>query len=146
MWGTVLKPVVGTNVGTEATKNRNPLICNGLRMSKWRDSPPGRKLNLRGRHCRAFRLFRLTRSPSFRLRRTAHCAVGRLAPPRPYRPRVRIPAIDIAKRRYPQGASPFCCRSGGIRIRSGLWHPVHICNIWCNSVSITDRFHDIQYN
>ena len=79
-----------------------------------------RKLNRRSRHCRAFRSFRLTRSPSFRLRRTAHCADGRLTPPRPYRPRVRLSAIDIAKRRHPQGASPFCCRSGGIRTRGLL--------------------------
>ena len=74
--------------------------------SKWRDSK--RNLNLRTAplersHCS----FRLIRSPLFRLCRTAHCADVRLAHPRPYRPRVRIPATDKQKWESPVKGAPI---------------------------------------
>ena len=67
-----------------------------------------RNLNLRTAplersHCS----FRLIRSPLFRLCRTAHCADVRLAHPRPYRPRVRIPATDKQKWESPVKGAPI---------------------------------------
>ena len=76
----------------------------------WRDcrASLARNLNLRTAplersHCS----FRLIRSPLFRLCRTAHCADVRLAHPRPYRPRVRIPATDKQKWESPVKGAPI---------------------------------------
>ena len=63
-----------------------------------------RSLNRRGFPSPGRRLFRLTRSRRYRLRRLPHRGTASLTPPRPYRPRVRILRICNHKKAPSRGA------------------------------------------
>ena len=118
--GVPLVEVAGFPSGPQAQSSREALLCLPLvSLDSFAFLPPAADSTL---CCRS------ARSPT--------ALQAACSDPRPF---------NDSKRASHEGM-PFCCRSGGIRIRSELWHPVQIYKIWCNLVSITDRFHDIQYN